>query len=132
MKLTVAILLIIISSFCSSHYIKGQCVEIFSYTANSQTWVVPLGVTNIQIECWGAQGGDSESCISGGPNPQVDGGLGGYSKGLYTVTPGDVLYIYMLEENPQVVTLEAITMLVALMVEEMEVNILVLVVAHLM
>ncbi len=95
MKLTVAILLIIISSFCSSHYIKGQCVEIFSYTANSQTWVVPLGVTNIQIECWGAQGGDSESCISGGPNPQVDGGLGGYSKGLYTVTPGDVLYIYV-------------------------------------
>jgi len=54
----------------------------FYFTGAVQSWVVPAGVTNLQIECWGAQGGN-------------DGGQGGYAKGERAVTPGEHLYIYV-------------------------------------
>lgn len=66
----------------------------FNYTGGMQTYTVPAGVTSIQIECWGAQGGDSESCTAG-PNPQEDGGLGGFAIGNLSVVPGEVLNIYV-------------------------------------
>lgn len=59
----------------------------FSYTGAVQTWTVPSGVCNITIECWGAQG-------QGG-----NGGLGGYARGSLTVTPGQVLNIYVGGQN---------------------------------
>ena len=46
-----------------------------------QTWTVPAGVCNIQIEAWGAKGGGSL------------GGNGAYLKGEFSVTPGEVLNI---------------------------------------
>ncbi len=74
---------------------QGECTncpdpsgsKTFSYTGGSQTWVVPDCVFEVTIEVWGAQGG--------GSNGGEDGGLGGYSKGVLTVTPGETLSVYV-------------------------------------
>jgi hypothetical protein len=55
----------------------------FGYTGGQQTFVVPAGVTSVTIEAWGAQGGDGT------------GGLGGYSTGTLSVSPGQTLFIYV-------------------------------------
>ncbi|GIK69385.1 MAG: hypothetical protein BroJett020_06800 [Bacteroidota bacterium] len=65
----------------------GSGTQTFSYTGSTQTFTVPAGVTKITIEAWGAQG-------QGG-----NGGLGGYVKGDLTVTPGQVLNIYVGGKN---------------------------------
>ncbi len=67
-------------------------VTTFSYTGAADTYTVPLGVTSIQIEAWGAQGGGSKPCS--GPL-EDDGGLGGYAIGNLAVTPGEVLTVYV-------------------------------------
>lgn len=70
----------------------------FSYTGHMQRWQVPGCVYKIKLEAWGAQGGGSLLCTT---NPdshttvQEDGGLGGYAAGEYSVTPGQMLYIYV-------------------------------------
>ncbi len=74
-------------------------VDEFDYTGAVQTWVVPVGVTSIQIEAWGAQG------WSGGNA----GGLGGYAKGTLAVTPGQVLNLYV-GGRGTVASIEAIPM----------------------
>ncbi len=58
----------------------------FNYTGAAQTYTVPAGVTSIQIETWGAQGGNANT---------GSGGLGGYAIGELSVTPGEVLDIYV-------------------------------------
>ena len=58
----------------------------FAYTGTPQTFVVPLGVTSIDMECWGAQGG---------ANWVNNTNFGGYSKGTIAVTPGETLTIYV-------------------------------------
>jgi hypothetical protein len=69
----------------------GQEVTTFDYTGEVQTYVVPAGVSAINIEAYGAEGGtalnDSSSCIIGG--------WGGYATGDLAVTPGETLYIYV-------------------------------------
>ena len=63
----------------------------FSFTGAVQTYTVPLGVTSIQIETWGAQGG-SATGLDGVP---ATGGLGGYAIGNLEVTPGQILEVYV-------------------------------------
>jgi len=67
-------------------------VTTFDYTGASEIYIVPPGVSYIQIETWGAQGGDSEVC---GGTTEVDGGLGGYAVGNLIVTPGDTYTLYV-------------------------------------
>jgi len=55
----------------------------FNYTGGLQTYTVPVGVTSLLIEAWGAQGGTS------------DGGMGGYATGNLSVSPGQVLNVYV-------------------------------------
>ncbi|MBK8496889.1 MAG: hypothetical protein IPL50_19255 [Chitinophagaceae bacterium] len=50
-----------------------------------QTFVVPAGVTSINVKAWGAQGNRNAGSIAGG--------LGGYAQGTLAVTPGQTLYI---------------------------------------
>lgn len=52
-------------------------------TAGVQTWTVPPGITQVRIEAFGAQGGNSNAA----------GGLGARMSGDFTVTPGQVLKI---------------------------------------
>ena len=68
----------------------GQ-VTTLSYTGSVQTYTVPVGVTSIQLETWGAQGG-STTGLDGLP---ATGGLGGYAIGKLDVTPGQVLNVYV-------------------------------------
>ncbi len=67
--------------------VRSATTASFSYTGSQQTWTVPSGVTSIQIECWGAQGGERSAGVSPG--------LGGYAKGYRSVSPGQSLYIYV-------------------------------------
>lgn len=69
---------------CSGYPCVPAAVN-FEYTGAEQTWTVPAGITTVTIEVWGAQGG-------GYTTP---GGLGGYAKGDRTVTPGEILHIFV-------------------------------------
>src|SRR5450631_4346232 len=53
----------------------------FTYTGSQQTYTVPGAVTQLQIECWGAQGQEGNS------------GKGGYVRATIPTTPGETLYI---------------------------------------
>ena len=64
----------------------------YSYTGAVQTYVVPAGVTLVNIEASGASGGTADNDIGSCPN---NGGRGGYATGDLTVTPGETLYIYV-------------------------------------
>ena len=64
----------------------------FDYTGSEQVFTVPDGVTSINIEAFGASGGDT---IDG-----ILGGLGGYVQATIDVTPGQVLEIYVGELGP--------------------------------
>jgi len=65
--------------------------QTFTYTGNMQTFTVPIGVTSINIEAWGASGQGATVEIY---NPST-GGLGGYAQGELTVTPGQVLNLFV-------------------------------------
>ena len=58
------------------------------------TYVVPTGVTSIDIKVWGAGGGGSpaETYYPGQP-AKWDGGGGGYAEGTLAVTGGQTLYV---------------------------------------
>jgi len=61
----------------------------FAYTANTQPWIVPAGVTEITVKAWGAGGGGRPS--SGGGDGI--GGGGGFARGALSVTPGETLTV---------------------------------------
>lgn len=65
----------------------------FNYTGGIQTFTVPCGVDSIYIQAWGAQGGTGAQ--GGGPSDGGTGGLGGYAEGWLTVTPNEVLNIFV-------------------------------------
>jgi hypothetical protein len=60
--------------------------DTFNLTGTEQTWIVPPGVTSVDIAAWGAQGGADGTVL---------GGLGGFATGTLAVTPGQTLYIYV-------------------------------------
>lgn len=62
-------------------------ITTFQYTGGQQTWVVPADCIEVEIEAWGAAGGDNVDVSS------ASGGLGGYAKGRLAVTPGETLYV---------------------------------------
>lgn len=70
--------------------------ETFRYTGDVQEWVVPTGVTTIQVDAYGAQGGYSLGNVeSGGP-----GAFGGWLSATVSVTPGETLEVYV-GERPE-------------------------------
>ena len=78
--------------FCLISLMGWSQITTFDYTGAMQTYTVPAGVTSIQIEAWGAQGGGSEDCDGSFPE---DGGLGGYASGDLAVVPGSVLNVFV-------------------------------------
>ncbi|MEM7105383.1 MAG: HYR domain-containing protein [Bacteroidota bacterium] len=62
--------------------------QTFNYTGSIENWTVPPGVTSINIQGWGASGGNTVWL----DNDEV-GGDGAYMSGDFTVAPGDVLNI---------------------------------------
>ena len=71
---------------CSS---GGPVSQTFTYSGSVQNWTVPAGVTSIMIEAYGAQGESGVGGIVG------IGGLGAMASGELSVTPGEVLSIYV-------------------------------------
>ncbi|MFT5823524.1 MAG: hypothetical protein ACI8ZM_004786 [Crocinitomix sp.] len=71
--------------------INAQVTVTFEYTGALQTYTVPVGVTSIQIDAYGAQG--QEETIE--DFDQSLGGLGGFATGVLDVSPGEVLNIYV-------------------------------------
>lgn len=65
--------------------------QTFAYTGAVQEWVVPTWVTEVTIECWGAQGG-TLGAFAGSIG---FAGRGGYATGTLAVTPGETLYLYV-------------------------------------
>ncbi|MCX4246667.1 glycine-rich protein [Paraliomyxa miuraensis] len=73
----------------------GACLLetlVFEHTGMPQMFEVPTWVDSLEIEAWGAQGGDSECCM--GP-PQEDGGLGGHVSGVLPTAGGANLAIFV-------------------------------------
>ena len=64
----------------------AQTTVTFNYTGAQQTWVVPAGVTSVNVVAEGAQGFDASGAL---------GGRGGRATGTLAVTPGQTLYIYV-------------------------------------
>src|SRR3972149_5123328 len=67
-------------------FAQAQTTQTFNYTGSQQTFTVPPCVTSLTIDVKGAQGGN---------NGTASGGLGGRVQATMTVTPGDVLNIYV-------------------------------------
>jgi hypothetical protein len=55
----------------------------FRYSGKSESFTVPSGVTQIEVDARGAQGG--------GPS----GGFGGHAVALIAVTPGEKLHVFV-------------------------------------
>jgi hypothetical protein len=60
--------------------------QTFNYTGSIQTFVVPSGVTTLEVECIGAKGGNGNQASS-------PAGLGALAAGDIAVTPGETLEI---------------------------------------
>lgn len=71
------------------HPAIGQTYN-FNYTGGLQTWVVPAGVTSIQVDVRGAQGGDQNTVWG-----FLAGVGGGRVQATLSVTPGQTLNIYV-------------------------------------
>lgn len=67
-------------------------VDTFNYTGTIDSWVVPIGVTNVTIEARGAEGSTSTSS-------SVAAGLGAIMIGDFTVTPGSTISILVGENH---------------------------------
>lgn len=61
----------------------------YNYTGGMQTFTVPQGITSIDITCTGAQGGSGIGGAGGA------GGFGALISGTLSVTPGQVLNIFV-------------------------------------
>ena len=70
--------------------IGARAENVYNYTGGVQTFTVPAGVTSISVDAYGASG------ISGGTDRNSSQkGEGGRVEANLTVTPGDVLNIYV-------------------------------------
>lgn len=61
----------------------------FYFTSQEEIWVVPVGVNEVMINAYGAQGGHG----SGPTYEDNKGGLGAFATGVISVNPGDTLRI---------------------------------------
>ncbi len=81
-------LLIFVCFFSLIFKLNSQTILSYSYTGSMQSFTVPACVSTISLDVKGAQGG--ANALNG-----AVGGLGGSAFGVITVSPGDVLNIYV-------------------------------------
>lgn len=67
----------------------STCTITFTYTGDFYSWTVPSGVSSINLDLYGAQGGSGSSA----------GGRGGRITGTLAVTAGSIIYIYVGGQN---------------------------------
>jgi hypothetical protein len=73
-----------ISLSCTTPVDSGGCATV----------TIPAGVSSVTIEVWGARGGAGGG-FQNPCSPAASGGLGGYVKATYAVSPGDTLSLYV-------------------------------------
>ena len=80
-----------------SNFAISQIVTTFNYTGAQQTYVVPPGVTTIDVDVIGAEGGDATGTTVGwgAGTANGEGGNGGRVTATLPVTPGETLYLYV-------------------------------------
>ena len=76
---------------------RSWAADIITYgTLGSNTWTCPVGVTNVQVECWGGGGTGASARRPSTANGYGGGGGGGaYAKSNVTVTAGSSYTIYV-------------------------------------
>ena len=70
--------------------VGSNCTIDFAFTGDFFQWTAP-STGNYVIEAWGAQGGNAQ--YNG--TIHLYGGAGGYAKGTYAATAGQLFYIYV-------------------------------------
>ena len=78
--------------------VDNEVPSVFNETGSTQTYTVPAGVTSLTINVLGASGG-----LTG--YSDYNPGLGGQVQGTLTVTPGEVLTVYVGEQGGNAPTL---------------------------
>ena len=73
------------------HAVSDSTTVNFSYTGSEQTFLVPAGVTSIDVVATGAAGGSGSTPASGGTGGT--GGEGEQVSGTLAVIPGNTLYV---------------------------------------
>ena len=68
---------------------QNEILQSFGYTGSFQRFVVPENITNLVIDCYGAQGGTWKKLANS------FAGLGGFISSQITVTSGQILYVYV-------------------------------------
>lgn len=84
---------LILSALLISSAADAQTVTTFNYTGAMDTWVVPPGVTSVEVDMVGASGGWDD--FGGSTITSHIPGDGGRVQTTLTVTPGATLYIYV-------------------------------------
>ena len=82
-------LLAVTGSKESSDSQQNEILQSFGYTGSFQRFEVPENITNLIIDCYGAQGGTWKNLANN------YAGFGGYISTQLTVTPGQILYVYV-------------------------------------
>jgi len=67
----------------------------FTYTDAEQSYTVPSGFCQVEVDAYGGQGGCGTTFDNMMNTICADGGLGGRAQALIDVTPGETLYIYV-------------------------------------
>lgn len=80
-----------ISQFFAGSRKKNRKIIQGSVGVTTVTWVVPPGVTEVEVHCWGAGGNGGSGSPSG--DPAGGGGGGGYVTHVFPVTSSDQLLI---------------------------------------
>ena len=83
-----------IFTFCSLAAVQAfaQTTQTFNYTGSVQQFTVPSCVTSVTVDLKGAGGGNG---VDPSFNAMANGGKGGRVQATITVSPGDILYIYV-------------------------------------
>lgn len=76
-----------------SHENREGLSQTFGYTGAVQEWTVPES-GEYRLEVWGASGGDGRKCNATNIIANT-GGKGGYTTGVYSLTAGQKVYLYV-------------------------------------
>lgn len=72
----------------------GQTItNTYTFTGGNQTFTIPCGVDTVNIQAWGAEGGDG--AVGGNNVAGGQGNWGGFAMGDLLVSPGEVLNIFV-------------------------------------
>ncbi|MBS1654104.1 MAG: hypothetical protein JSU05_04595, partial [Bacteroidetes bacterium] len=73
--------------------ITGAGAQVTNTYTTSTSWTVPAGVTSVTLKLYGGAGGTGGQDCGAGCTNAIAGQVG-YVEAVFSVTPGDIIYIY--------------------------------------